>query len=239
MVAPITDLATFIRQRRAHADAAAGAEGSLVEFGALRMHFETTDHWPSLSGCREWRGCVRVSALDADRGAADVDVAVVQFLILRAGHESLAEVLPRFGSRAATFVELFDDQWLDPELDESEDFTAGMPISTVLIVLDAAADSSLPPNSRLRAWAVAETVHTMLPTTTGLVLMPALPAATAPRHKLIPTDQIDPDWTRIGCTSVPGHPRFYGQATAYVYLDEARDALADVRDEPIRIYLPI
>ncbi|MGV7744318.1 hypothetical protein PJN29_27905 [Mycobacterium kansasii] len=237
MGAAITDLTTFIRQRRADVTIEAAPGAALVEFGAARMHFETTDSWPSLSGCREWRGSVRMSAL-GHRGAADVEAAVVQFLILRAGYESPAKVLPQFGDRAAAFVELFDDQWLDPALDESEDFAAGMPLSTVLIVLGATVDSGLPPESRLRAWAVAETVHTMLPTTAGLVLMPALPSATAPRHMLVSTDQIDPDWVRIGCASVPGHARFYGRATAFVYLEEARDALAGVRDEPIRISLP-
>ncbi|VAZ69737.1 hypothetical protein LAUMK40_05900 [Mycobacterium kansasii] len=38
--------------------------------------------------------------------------------------------------------------------------------------------------------------------------------------------------------AVPGHPRFTGQATAYVYLEEARQALAAARDTPIHIPLP-
>lgn len=237
MAESITDLSTFIRERGAHLDYAATAD-TFVEFGAARMHFETTDRWSSLSGCREWRGSVRVSALDGHCDAADLEVAVVQFLILQAGYESPAEVLPLFGPRGATFLELFDDHWLDPELDESEDFAAGMPISTVLIVLDATVDDNLAPDSGLRAWAVAETIHTMLPTTAGLVLMSALPWAAQPRHTLISTDHIDPDWVRVGCSTVPGHARFTGQATAYVYLEQAREALVDVRDRPIRICLP-
>ncbi|WP_238306157.1 MULTISPECIES: hypothetical protein [Mycobacterium] len=238
MAASITGLSTFRRERGAHVDDAATAE-AFVEFSAARMHFETTDRWPSLSGCREWRATVRVSALDGHRDdIADLEVAAVQFLVLQAGYESPAEVLPLFGPRAATFVDLFDDDWLDPELDESEDFAADMPISTILVVLEAVVDTNVAPDSPLRAWALAETIHTMLPTTAGLVLMPALPSAAEPRHTLIPTDHIDPDCVRIGCRPVPGHPRFTGQATAYVYLEEARQALADVRDTPIRISLP-
>lgn len=238
MAASITGLSTFRRERGAHVDDAATAE-AFVEFGAARMHCETTDRWPSLSGYREWRATVRVSALDGHRDDIDdLEVAAVQFLVLQAGYESPAEVLPLFGPRAASFVELFDDDWLDPELDESEDFAADMPISTILVVLEAVVDTNVAPDSPLRAWALAETIHTMLPTTAGLVLMPALSSAAEPRHTLIPTDHIDPDCVRIGCRPVPGHPRFTGQATAYVYLEEARQALAAVRDTPIHIPLP-
>lgn len=82
MAAPITGLSTFRRERGAHVDDAATAE-AFVEFGAARMHFETTDKWPSLSGCREWRATVRVSALDGHRDdIADIEVAAAQFLVL-------------------------------------------------------------------------------------------------------------------------------------------------------------
>jgi hypothetical protein len=109
-----------------------------------------------------------------------------------------------------------------------------MPISTVLLVLDATMDTRLPGESLLRASGVAETVHTMLPTTSGLVVMPALRDAAKPTRRLLCADDVDPDWARAGCMSIPGHPRSFGQAKAYVYLDEARDALAHVRDSTVR-----
>jgi hypothetical protein len=207
---------------------------SVLEFGVPRMHYESVDSW-SFAGCMEWRAELRLSDLDAPGGAPEVGVGVVQFLILRAGYESPREVLALYGDRAATFAELFDDDWLVPDLDESDDFTAGMPISTVLLVLDASMDVRLSSESLLRAWAVAETVHTMLPTTSGLVVMPALPAAVQPTRRLLSVDQIDPDCARVGCMPIPGHPRFYGQATAYVYLDEARGELAHVQGDVFRI----
>jgi hypothetical protein len=37
--------------------------------------------------------------------------------------------------------------------------------------------------------------------------------------------------------SIPGHPRFFGQATAYVYLEEALAALAHVQHQTLRISL--
>jgi hypothetical protein len=229
-----TDLTTFIRDRERHV--ADDTDTRVVlEFGAPRMHFESADSYSSLSGCMEWRGEFRLSALDGRGGAPDVAVGIVQFLILRAGYESPREVLPLYGERAATFTELFDEHWLDPELDESDDFTGGMPISTVLLVLDASMDARVPAEPPLRAWAVAEVVHTMLPTTTGLAVMPALPPAGKPSRRLLSTDQIDPDGARVGFSLIPGHPRFYGQATAYVFLDEAREALAHVLEQEWRV----
>ena len=229
-----TELSTFIRDRARHVTDGTDIS-SAIEFGAPRMHFESADSWSSLSGCMEWRAELRLSALDAHGDAPEVIAGAVQFLILRAGYERPSEILPLYGGHAANFAELFDEEWLDPELDESDDFTGGMPISTVLAVLDASIDTRVPSDSPLRAWALAETVHTMLPTTSGLVVMPAVPTTARPRRRLISADAIDPDCTRIGCVAIPGHPSFYGQATAYVYLEEARQELAVIRDTPVRI----
>ncbi|EUA09755.1 hypothetical protein I545_5872 [Mycobacterium kansasii 662] len=146
-------------------------------------------------------------------------------------------MLPLYGPRAEVFTELFDHEWLTPELDEDDDFTAGMPISTVLLVLDATMDTRLPGESLMRPWAIAETIHTMLPTTSGLVVMPALAATAKSTRRLLCSEDIDPDWVRVGCRPLPGHPRFYGQATAYVHLDDARSALAHVRDSTVQIRL--
>lgn len=75
----------------------------------------------------------------------------------------------------------------------------------------------------------------MLPTTSGLVVMPALPAAARPNRHLVAADDIDPDCARTGCTPIPGHPRFYGQATAYVDLEQARAQLATAQESPVQI----
>lgn len=232
----VADLTTFIGGHSCEATGISDSQ-SVLEFGVPRMHYESADSWSSLAGCMEWTAELRLSHLDTAGDAPEVSVGTVQFLILRAGYESPREVLPLYGERAAIFAELFGEEWLDPDLDESDDFTGGMPISTALLVLDATVDSRLPSASSLRAWAVAETVHTMLPTTSGLVAMPALPAAAQPARRLLSADQVDPDCARVGCTSIPGHPRFTGQATAYVYLEQARNELAHVRDGVFRIIL--
>ncbi|WP_109751297.1 hypothetical protein [Mycolicibacterium aromaticivorans] len=234
-----TDLTTFLRDYVPESTGAVQAiPSAAVDFGAARMHFESADSWSTLSACMEWRAEIRLSSLDAHAHAPEVVTGSVQFLIVRAGHESPREVLPLFGPRAAAFDELFDNEWLLPELDEDDDFTGGMPISTVLLVLDAALDPRVPAGSLLRAWAVAETIFTMLPTTSGLVVMPPAPAATGKAtRRLLSSEDIDQDWVRVGCRPLPGRPRFHGQATAYVHLDHARDALACVRDSTVSIPL--
>lgn len=207
-----------------------------VDFGAARMHFESADSWSALSACKEWFAELRLSPLDARGHSPEVVAGTVEILIVRAGHESPQEVLPLFGPRAAVFAELFDDEWLIPELDEDDDFTGGMPISTVLLVLDATLDPRIPGESLLRAWAVAETVFTMLPTTTGLVVMPPARSATGKSaRRLLSSEDIDPDWSRVGCRPLPGRPHFCGRATAYVHLDEARSALTHVRHSTVQI----
>ncbi|WP_396932168.1 hypothetical protein [Mycolicibacterium sp.] len=163
----VIDLDSFLAERSTYLIDCDARPGAVAEFGSARMYFETTDGSTSLSGCRQWRGCLRMSALDAPAWAPDIEVGVVEFLILRAGYESPAEVLPLFGDRATNFAELFDAQGLDPELDESDDFTGGMPISTALLILDATLDDRIDTKLGLRAWAVTETIHTMLPTTAG------------------------------------------------------------------------
>ena len=55
---------------------------------------------------------------------------------------------------------------LASELDESDTFTAGMPISVTLLILDATMDDTVEPGD-LRAWAVSQVAYTMLPTTAG------------------------------------------------------------------------
>ncbi|UCA22984.1 MULTISPECIES: hypothetical protein [Mycobacterium] len=233
-----TDLTAFLYDYVPDgADVTHTVGSATLEFGAARMHYESADTWSTLSACKEWRAELRLSHLDARGNAREVVVGTVQFLILRAGYEGPREVLPLYGPRAEVFTELFDHEWLTPELDEDDDFTAGMPISTVLLVLDATMDTRLPGESLMRPWAIAETIHTMLPTTSGLVVMPALAATAKSTRRLLCSEDIDPDWVRVGCRPLPGHPRFYGQATAYVHLDDARSALAHVRDSTVQIRL--
>lgn len=182
------DLTTFLQDWSAHIVTGADPTLRWIDLGCPWLPIESTGSRTSLDGYMDWRAEVRVLALDAPRKAPEVVVGAVEFLILQAGYESPREALPLYGARAAAFV------------------TAGMPISTVLIVLDAWVDGRLPPGPPLRAWSVAQTIHTMMSTTAGLVLMPALAGVGIPRHRLVAATDLDPDWRRVGCASVAGHP---------------------------------
>lgn len=57
------------------------------------------------------------------------------------------------------------------------------------------------------------------------------------RRSLIAADRIDQDWPLVGCTAVPGHPGFFGQATAYTYLEEARARLSAVGERSVDVEL--
>lgn len=84
---------------------------------------------------------------------------------------------------------------------------------------------------RLRAWAVAEVIHTMLPTNSGMAVASALDGAGRPGRQLVSADRLDRDWLDVGLTGIPGHPALLGRATMFTYLDDARAAVAGVADE--------
>lgn len=169
------DIGSYIRQLR-H-DGHTGA----VEFGVPRMHFESQDTWSAtVTCCLDWRAQIQLSPLDARGNAPDVIAGYVDFLVLRLGEESIADVLDLYGPLAAGFADLFDDAWLADGLDEDDDFTGGMPILSVLLILHAELNAVLKHHDQLRPWAVSEVVHTMLPTTAGVVAMHTVPTISPP-----------------------------------------------------------
>lgn len=226
------DIGSYVRQLR-H-DGHTGA----VEFGVPRMHYESQDTWSAtVTSCLDWRAEIHLSPLDARGNAPNVIAGYVDFLVLRLGEQPVADVLHLYGPVAAAFAELFDDAWLADGLDEDDEFTGGMPIGTVLLILHAELDAALQHHDRLRPWAVAEVAYAMLPTTTGVVAMHTLPAISPKeRHRgLFAADRVDPHWPQVGCTCIPGRPRFAGRATAYRYLEDARAALSVIRQETFRV----
>lgn len=156
--------------------------------------------------------------------------------IARRGYGEHCRFGPCSTPQFRAFGELFDQEWLAADLDENDDFTAGMPIGAVLVVLDARLDPAVR-DAPLRPWAVAEVINTMLPTTAGLVAMSARaePGTDGRSCRLVSADQIDRDWERVGCTATPGRPRLVGRSTALVHLDDARSALAHVHDYVVHV----
>lgn len=196
------------------------------------LHLESLDAAPE-SWCRDWRAEIRMT----DRRAADVSasavtVGAVDFVLVQLSqdHRPVADRLAMLGPREARFGELFDGGQLEPDLDEHGEFCDGMPIFTVLLVVGAIIDD-LMPVSRLRPWSVAEVIHTMLPTNSGMVAAYALDGSSRPTRPLVSARQLDPDWLDVGLTGIPGHPGLLGRATLFTYLDDAHAALASVADE--------
>lgn len=227
-------LPQFLRDHTSHFS----DEGQIVggiEIGLPRLHYEVHDSWTTVTSCLSWRGEIRLVALDMHARTPEIIAGFVDFIVLRLGYQPVEDVLEVHGSRAVPFLELFRGAWLEPTLEKNDAFTAG-PINAVMLVLEARVDELIPDRG-LRAWAVSEVISTMLPTTSGLVVMSALPPGVPSGHirRLIPVDRIDADWPLVGCIPVPSHPRFYGRATASIDLDEARYALGDVRRETVRV----
>ena len=214
------DVGTFLHRRNQYLPAHLCRRDG-VDFGVAQMHYESQDTWSTGSSCLDWRAEIHLASLDAHGHAPSVMTGFVDFLVLRLGEDPVAEVLELYGDKAAAFTELFEGAWLAPDLDESDAFAGGMPIGTALLILDAQLAGPVLPFGRLRPWAVSEVAHTMLPTTAGIVAMQAI-SGTAPRRRLVSAELIDRGRASVGCIPVPGHSSFFGQATAYTYLDDAR-----------------
>lgn len=226
------DIGSYIRQlgRQGHAGA--------VEFGVPRMHYKSLDTWSAtVTCCLDWRAELYLAPLDARGNTPDVIAGYVDFLVLRLGEQPISDVLDLYGPLAAAFADLFDDAWLADGLDEDDDFTGGMPISTVLLILHAELNAAIGQYDQLRPWAVAEVAHTMLPTTAGVVAMHTVPTI-SPRERrrgLFDAERLDPHWPQVGCICIPGLPRYAGRATAFRHLDDARAALSVIREETFRV----
>lgn len=189
-----------------------------------------------MSCCLDWRAEIHLSALDAHHQAPDVVAGFVHFLVLQLGQQPVAEVLELYGDHAVPFDQLFEHAWLAPDLDEADDFAAGMPISAVLLILNAEVDGNLAHPDQLRPWAVSQVAHTMLPTTAGVMVMKAFPSSAPLRgaRRLVAADHIDRDWPRVGCIPIPGHPYFLDERRPYTCVDDARAELDAVRGETFR-----
>ena len=202
-----------------------------AELGLPVLHFESLDA-STVGWCRDWRAEIRMTDLAADASAIPVTVGAVDFVLVQVGEgaRSVADHLAALGPRESRFGELFDGGELEGELDEHTEFCDGMPIFTVLLVVDAIVDD-LMPASRLRPWSVAEVVHTMLPTHSGMVVASALDGAGRPARRLVSAGRLDPDWPDVGLTGIPGHPGMVGRATLFTYLDDARAELGGIPAE--------
>jgi hypothetical protein len=211
-----------------------------LELVTPRMHYASQDSDDAVTSCLDWRAQITLAVLDAHADAPDVHVGHVDFLVLQLGDEPAALVLDAFSQDAAKFTELFEGQWLAPDV-ESVAFEGAASLDVVLIVLDVDINEHLR-GHQLGAWAVAEVVGTMLPTTAGLAVMfPHWDAEfddDISVDKVHAVDRLNHYWQQVGLEPIGGHPGFLGQATAFTHLPNARRRLAAVKQCVIRVPLP-
>ncbi|GAT07740.1 hypothetical protein H7I77_09690 [Mycolicibacterium novocastrense] len=220
-------LADFTRDLDAYTPAT--NEGDTLEFVAPRLHYASQDSNRQLSCCLDWRADVQLAVAEAHATAPDISVGYVDFLILQLGQQPAAQVLDEYPG-AARFGQLFDGEWLAPDIDEQGPFAAAGSIDVVLIVVDVCIDSAARGHN-IGAWAVSEVIATMLPTSAGMAVMsPDVSRSTAET-----VERVNRYWRLAGLQPIDGHPGFLGQATAFTHLDAARRALADVRDTTFRV----
>lgn len=154
------------------------------------VHIESLDA-ATVSWCRDWRAEIRMTDLAADASTAAVTVGAVDFVLVQLdggdSYRPVADHLAMLGVREARFGELFEGGQIEPDLDEHDEFCDGMPMFTVLLVVDAKVDDLIP-RSRLRSWSVAEVIRTMLPTHSGMVAAAVLDSTTAPVRRLVSAD---------------------------------------------------
>ena len=201
------------------------------------MHYKSQDTWSAaVSCCLDWRAEIHLSALDAHHQAPDVVAGFVHFLVLQLGQQPVAEVLELYGDHAVPFDQHCSNTPGWHQTSTRPTTSRPVPISAVLLILNAEVDGNLAHPDQLRPWAVSQVAHTMLPTTAGVMVMKAFPSSAPLRgaRRLVAADHIDRDWPRVGCISIPGHPYFLDERRPYTCVDDARAELDAVRGETFR-----
>lgn len=135
----------------------------------VRIRSINSSEYPA---CMDWRGEVVMTRLDlldsgVDSDGVEVVVATVEFLTVRLGEEIVgANLLDSISGEAEYFSELFADEWLR---DAVADQFGAAAIDWALIILDIVVADPLH-GYRLGAWALAEVIYRMLPSS-GIVMM--------------------------------------------------------------------
>ena len=181
--------------------------------------------------CMDWRAELWLGHLDiADE--PDVLGGYADFLTIRLGEHSIADMLDSLSSDAENFAGLFDGEYVaDSVQDQFQE-----PFNTVLILLTVLVAEPLRGHD-LGTWLAAEVIARMASVSDTLVLLYPLPAGETPEDvsEIQAIDGLNRYWRQAGLVPIDRHPGFLGQSTAYTSLPAARCALQYVED----VQLPV
>ena len=181
--------------------------------------------------CMDWRAELWLGQLDIV-DAPDVLGGYADFLTIRLGEDSIADMLDSLSQDAENFAGLFDGKYVaDSVQDQFRE-----PFSTVLILMTVLVAEPLRGHD-LGAWLAAEVIARMASVTDTLVLLYPHPAGETPEDvsEIQAIDALNRYWRRAGLVPIDEHPGFLGQSTAYTALPDARCELQHVEDVQIPV----
>lgn len=175
--------------------------------------------------CMEWLAELVMCHFGEDGFGDPVTIVVgeLSFLTIRLNEESVWMTLDSLSSDAEMFGELFDGEYVKPEV--AEQFSE-LPFNRVLILMNAQIAGPVRGHN-LGAWMAAEVIARMASATDTLVL--AYPHPAGPPFDGTTEEQavqkLRRHWMQVGLTPIDDHPHVMGQSTAYAVLDAARAQL--------------
>lgn len=181
----------------------------------------------SIDRCLDWRADI---VMLADTGHDDVLAGYVDFLVARRAETpgvSYAEILDSFSSDAERFSILFGYDWLRPDIEEQFDVCADYAVLALEIYVEP-----LLRGHQIGPWALAEVAHHMLPSHTGLIVVPA---GGEDGESTVEVTEFERrrgthrarHWSDAGLVPLLSCPEFLCGSAAYTHMDTARQALAD------------
>jgi hypothetical protein len=181
--------------------------------------------------CMDWRAELWLAHLDIV-DEPDVLGGYADFLTIRLGEHSIADMLDALSSDAENFAGLFDGKYVaDSVQDQFQE-----PFNTALILLTVFVAEPLRGHD-LGVWLAAEVIARMASVSDTFVLLYPHPAGETPEDvsEIQAIDALNRYWRKAGLVPLDEHPGFLGQSTAYTALPAARCALQHAEDVEIRV----
>ncbi|MDA0251779.1 MAG: hypothetical protein O3B27_05330 [Actinomycetota bacterium] len=204
------------------------ADRRTVEFLAPALSFESEPTSGDDVLGMFWRAYLMLQDADGLVGDPSIMVGQVDFILVPAGSAFASDQLRLTAALRPWQVDRFAGLFPGPDVDSGVD-----PWGTVELVLgivDVVVDSALRGN-KLGLWAVAQTVATMLPFSSGLVAM--YPHWEAEANTAVSVEaaerveRFNRYWANAGLHPLPGHPQILGALTASSTLSEAYAAIQE------------